>query len=63
MMGTWIKQTGPETEPTWDDMPFLTWDGKNYELWEDSDWFHELDDDDRAKRTDWVKLIPPKKDE
>jgi len=53
----WIKQS--DREPTIKDLPFVTFDGKDYELWEDSDWFSELTDDDKAEYPEFMPLEPP----
>ena len=54
----WIKQS--DQEPTEKDLPFLTWDGYDYEFWEDVDWFDELTEKERLMWTHWIPLQPPK---
>jgi hypothetical protein len=49
----WISM---RTDPEIKDLPFITKQGKNYELWEDSDWFEELSDKERLDWDGWVSL-------
>lgn len=67
----WIKLE--EQTPTEKDMPFMTYGQKlanwpkiatfheHYEIWDDSDWFFELDDQERNEWIWWAKLEFPKK--
>jgi hypothetical protein len=50
-----------DNPPTEKDMPFLTYEPnhKHFEIWNDSDWFFELDDEERLERQVWRKLISP----
>jgi hypothetical protein len=60
-----------DRQPTGDDLPFLTihYKLKNFQdsgitfeyvsLWEDSDWFDELDDDERNLWKYWTPVIDP----
>ena len=55
--------TQSEREPTMDDLPFVTYmkiSFDMYELWDDTDWFYELNDKDRAEWTHWMPLKKPK---
>ncbi len=66
----WIKQS--DQEPTTKDLPFMTYGMKieaapnmyfnEYEIWEDSDWFQELTENERLSWVFWRKLDPPKED-
>lgn len=63
----WIKQS--EKEPTEMDLPFVTY-GKRLkispevifnvqELWEDLDWFYELEEEERLEWKYWMHLEKP----
>lgn len=58
----WIKLE--DQIPTMKDLPFITYryqfGGDEYEIWEDSDWFEEYDDNERFQWTHWMKLEAPK---
>lgn len=50
-----------DREPEIKDLPFVTRmilpsGGREYELWEDSDWFDELDEADRLGHDFWFPL-------
>ncbi len=47
-----------ENQPTWKDMPFLAknTNTNEVEIWEDSDWFHELDDKERSDNRYWITI-------
>ena len=66
----WTKQS--DQEPTEKDLPFITYQRKvfihdrdvfynEYELWNDTDWFFELEEKDRLEWVYWMPLTKHKK--
>jgi len=65
----WIKKK--DQEPTKKDLPFITFGKKLnnfpksniinevYDLWDDSDWFLELSNEEKFEWVYWKRLIPP----
>ena len=56
----WIKMS--DREPMIKDLPFLTYYRTQvgpFELWEDSDWFQELGEEERLQYTHWMPITKP----
>jgi len=55
----WIKMS--DREPTIKDLPFVTYEeiSEDIELWEDSDWFQELGEEERLQYTHWMPITKP----
>lgn len=51
-----------DREPTIKDLPFVTYLNKVWELWEDSDWFQELSENERLEHKCWLPLTKPPKE-
>ena len=48
-----------DIKPTIYDLPFLTYSGYIYEVWEDMDYFYELENEDREKKLYLCKIDQP----
>lgn len=56
----WISMK--DQMPTIKDLPFITYDDlrDSYDLWDDSDWFHELELEEQLHYTKWISIQKPK---